>query len=89
MEWNQATKLSQDSCYITLAEKQSQSAGKYSSEPLGYCQCQSSSDYANLMSEPLHQQRQYFNSCNVARDSQTRNVPLTNSREIHQLFTRP
>lgn len=89
MEWNQSTRLNQDSCSITLAEKQSQKVGSYISDPIGFCPCQSKSDYAHVMSEPIHQQKQYFSSCNIARDSQTKNVPLTNPREIHQLFTRP
>ena len=89
MEWNQITRIRQDSCTQTTSEKQSQEPSKYKTLPLGYRWCESGKSYSHLMSEPAHQQKQYFNGCNVNRDSQTRNVPATNLKYIHQLYTRP
>ena len=89
MEWNQITRVRQDSCTQTLSEKQSQKPGQYSILPLGYKWCESGKNYAHLMSEPAHQQKQYYNGCNVDRDTETRNIPATNLRNIHQLYTRP
>ena len=89
MEWNQLTRLSQDICAQTLEEKQSQLPGLNRVQTPGYRWCESSNNYAHLMSEPAHYYKVYRNGCTVDNDSSLRYGTLTDMRYIHQLYTRP
>ena len=89
-EWNKLTSLRQDVCAQTLEENQSQMPGIYSTKNHYLDRwCEGPVKYANMMSEPMHWQKDYRNACSVDADSHLRYSDLTNMRYINQLSTRP
>ncbi len=89
MEWHNLTRLNEDVCAQTISERQSQMPGLYSVQTPGYRWCESQKSYSMLLSEPAHEYKQYRNGCVVNQESNLRYGPLTNLKNIFQLYTRP
>jgi len=88
-QWNQLTRVGEDPCTVRVDEAQSQLPGSYFTNNF-FRPCETEQQYAGNMTELLHQYKVYSpDQCHIPVDSQLRHSPLTNQREIYQLFTRP
>lgn len=88
-QWNDLTRLNDDKCSQTLAEYQSQQPGAYFLNTPGYRPCESSKQYAGMMTEPAHYYKQYRSACRVDSETDITRSPLSNPRTINQLYKRP
>lgn len=88
--WNDQTRLMYDSDARRVHDQQSvQVAGYGLHTPMVRDECFSQKQYAATLTQPIIQQRQTWSPCGIVNDSQLRFAPLTQQREINQLFTRP
>lgn len=88
-QWNDLSRSHDDKCAQTLAEYQSQQAGSYYLNTPGYRWCESKKQYAGMMTEPVHQYKQYRSACRVDKETDLTHAPLSNPRTINQLYKRP
>jgi len=89
LEWHGRDRISDDLCEVTKREQESTYPGCY--QVTGYDPCkQTPSDYCQVLSTLMTNQKQYYNPLNYAdADTRLTHPPLTNMKTIHQLFTRP
>jgi hypothetical protein len=86
--WHMKTNLKDDKCYVNLDDNESQEPGCYQTDNF-YRLCDTSADYANLMSEPFLFYKPYRSACRVNIESELRNAELTNMRQLYPLYTTP
>lgn len=87
--WNDQTRLRYDSCARKIYDNQSKGTGQYLTGTPGWRPCETSSEYANHLCEPMHYQKVYRSSCKVNQESKLLHAPLSDPRLIHQIYTRP
>ena len=83
------TRTFDDPCYVAVRERQSNDTGKYQrtnffrkcNEPVW--------DDCSLNNLQVYPKVHGFDQCNMDRDSNLRYSPLTNMKNVQQLFTRP
>ena len=95
LQLNSSTNLKNDIEYKTSLEKQSEKYGQYNIQNFQPTECRAESQRDISISHPTVNFRDghgwaSLNGCNIDDDSKLRNSRnLTNTREIHQLMTRP
>lgn len=86
--WNQLDNLREDRCAQSIQEYESRGPGCYETWNF-YRWSTTPQQYASYMQEVGHQQKVYGDACSVDAESDLRFAPLTNMREIDQLYTTP
>lgn len=95
LELNKSDNLKDDLKYKTSSEKQSKKIGEYNLSNFQSCECSAKSQRNLSIFHPTVPFRDgvgwsSINGCNIDDDSKLRNSKnLTNTREIHQLLSRP
>lgn len=86
--WNQLGNLREDRCAQSIQEYESRGPGCYETWNF-YRWSTSPEQYASYMQEPGHMQKVYGDACNIDSESDLKFAPLTNMRDIYQLYTNP
>jgi len=86
--WNQLGNLKEDRCAQNIQEYESRGPGCYETWN-SYRWSTTPEQYSQYMQEPGHQQKVYSDACSVDAESDLRFAPLTNMRDIYQLYTTP
>jgi len=86
--WNMKTNIRDDKCYINLDDSESREPGCYQTDNF-FRLCDTSADYANLMSEPFVFYKPYRSACRVDVESELRYSELTNMNQLYPLYTSP
>lgn len=87
--WNDQTRLRYDTCARKQFDLESRGTGKYQISNPAIRDCVNREQYKGSLCQPIHQQKQWWNACNVDVESGFRYNELTDKRYIDQLFTRP
>jgi hypothetical protein len=86
--WNYITNIREDKCAQSIQEYESRGPGCYETWNF-YRWSTTPEEYSCLVSEPAHQQKVYSDACSVDAESDLKMAPLTNMRQIQQLYTPP
>lgn len=87
--WNWVTRILQDPCAVKVSEHQSRGPGKYARTEW-FRPCETSQQYAQQLTDLLQFYKVYQPSqCFIDADSKARYPPLTNLRDLQQLWARP
>jgi len=86
--WNQLGNLREDRCAQSIQEYESRGPGCYETWNF-YRWSTTPEQYSSYLQEPGHQQKVYADACSVDAESNLKMAPLTNMRQIQQLYTPP
>ena len=88
--FNKFTRLEYDNCAYTKEEIESKFPGEYQLSGFDPKCCNKNEEFLNRANEIMQFQKQYCDTlCNPKGENELRYTPLTNLREINQLFARP
>lgn len=86
--WNHIENIREDRCAQLKQEYESRGPGCY--ETWNFFRWSTTPEqYSSFMQEPGHQQKVYADACSVDAESDLKLAPLTNMRDIQQLYTPP
>lgn len=86
--WNQLGNLREDRCAQSIQEYESRGPGCYETWNF-YRWSTTPEQYSSYMQEPAHYQKVYADACSIDAESDLKMAPLTNMRQIQQLYTPP
>lgn len=86
--WNGIDNIREDRCAQSIEEYESRGPGCYETNNF-YRWSTTPAEYSCFMTEPGHMQKVYGDACSIDAESDLKFAPLTNMRDIQQLYTPP